>query len=151
MPRASHPSRHLVRLAAAALVLLSLLPAAAAPVAAADGLTMTAHALLQGHVRTGSWFAIAVDLENAGPTVTGELRITGGADSRTRFSTPAELATGARKQYLLYALPPSFGGNMKVQLVNGESVIAEAPVAIAAHDQTQLVVSDRGESREDRR
>jgi hypothetical protein len=113
----------------------------AGPAAAAEaGLTMDARALLQGHVRSGSWFAIAVDLANAGPTVTGELRITGGSDSRTRFSTPVELATGSRKQYLLYALPPSFGGNMKVQLVNGESVVAEAPVAVASHDQTQLVV-----------
>ena len=141
MPRASHPSRQLLRLAGAILVLLSLLPAVAGPVAAAeDGLTMTARALLQGHVRSGSWFAVAVDLANAGPTVNGELRITGGADSRTRFSTPVELATGSRKQYLLYALPPSFGGNMKVQLVDGESVLAEAPVAVASHDQQQLVV-----------
>jgi hypothetical protein len=140
VPRTSQPTRHLRRLAAIAVVVLTLLPAAAAPAAAADGLTMTARALLQGHVRAGSWFAIAVDVENAGPTVTGELRITGGADSRTRFSTPVELATGSRKQYLLYALPPAFGGNMKVQLIDGDSTIAEAPVAVASHDQSQLVV-----------
>ncbi len=138
--RPSRTTRTVLRLAASLLVLLALLPVASTPVAAADGLTMTARALLQGHVRAGSWFAIAVDVENAGPTVTGELRITGGADSRTRFGTPAELATGSRKQYLLYALPPSFGGNMKVQLVAGDKVIAEAPVAVALHDQTQLVV-----------
>ena len=29
---------------------------------------------------------------------------------------------------------------MKVQLVNGDTVVAEATVAIALHDQTQLVV-----------
>ena len=101
---------------------------------------MTAHALLQGHVRSGSWFAVAVDVENAGPTVTGELRINGGVDSRTRFGTPVELATGSRKQYVLYAQPPSFGGNMTVQLVSGTTVVAEARVAIALHDQLQLVV-----------
>src|SRR5215207_4422125 len=99
-----------------------------------------ARAMLQGHVRAGSWFAVAVDIENAGPTVTGELRIAGGTDSRTRFGTPAELATGSRKQFLLYALPPSFGGNMKVQLVSGDRTVAEANVAVALHDQTQLVV-----------
>ena len=87
------------------------------PASAADGLKMDAHALLQGHVRAGSWFGIAVDLQNDGPTVTGELRISGGADSRTRFGTPVELATGSRKQYVLYALPPTFGGNMTVELV----------------------------------
>jgi hypothetical protein len=79
------------------LVLFALVPVAATPVAAEGGLTMTARAMLQGHVRAGSWFAVAVDVENAGPTVTGELRITGGSDSRTRFGTPAELATGSRK------------------------------------------------------
>ncbi|HEY3336604.1 MAG TPA: hypothetical protein VGK16_15340 [Candidatus Limnocylindrales bacterium] len=141
MPRRpSRTTRTVLRLAAATLALLALLPVAATPVAAEGSLTMTARALLQGHVRAGSWFAVAVDVANAGPTVTGELRITGGADSRTRFGTPAELATGSRKQYLLYALPPSFGGNMKVQLIAGDRIIVEAPVAIALHDQTQLVV-----------
>ena len=75
--------------------------------AAGDKPVMAARALLQGHVRQGSWFAIAVDLENAGPAVTGELRVGGGADSKTRFGTPVELATGSRKTYLLYAQPPT--------------------------------------------
>lgn len=129
---------------AAVLLLAGLLLAGltgAGPVAAAgDGPVMAARALLQGHVRTGSWFAIAVDLENAGPTVTGELRVTGGADARTRFGTPVELATGSRKRYLLYAQPPTFGGNLKVQLVSGDRVLSEAQVAVALHDQFQLVV-----------
>jgi hypothetical protein len=122
---------------AAASVLLALLPA---PVVAAEGLTIEAHAMIQGHVRKGSWFAVAVDLSNSGPTITGELRIAGGVDSRTRFGTPVELATGSRKQYLLYALPPTFGGNMTVELVSGDRQVAKATVAIALHDQTQLVV-----------
>jgi len=67
---------------------------------------MTAHVELQGNVRVGSWFAIAVDLANAGPAVTGELRTDAGTDSLTRFAVPVELATGSRKTYVLYALPP---------------------------------------------
>jgi hypothetical protein len=122
----------------AVLAATLLLPVATA--SAADGLTMEARALLQGHVRAGSWFAIAIDLTNPGPTVTGELRIAGGVESRTRFGTPVELATGSRKQYLLYALPPLFGGNMTVELVSGDQVVAKAPVAVALHDQSQLVV-----------
>ncbi len=119
--------------------LLSLvLPAT--PAAAADGPSMQAHALLQGHARAGAWFAIAVDVANNGPTVTGELRIAGGLDSRTRFSTPVELATGSRKEYLLYALPLTFGGNMTVELVSADKVVAKALVAVALHDQSQLVV-----------
>jgi hypothetical protein len=113
---------------------------APASVAAADGLSMSARAMLQGHVRQGNWFAVAVDVENAGPTVNGEVRITGGVDSRTRFGVPVELATGSRKQLLLYAQPPTFGGTMKVQLVDGDTVLAESKVAIALHDAGQLVV-----------
>ena len=140
------PLRHTPRSArilagiAAALLTLVILPPVVPVAVAADGLTMTARALLQGHVRDGSWFAVAVDAENAGPTVTGELRIVGGVDSRTRFGTPVELATGSRKQYILYAQPPSFGGTMTVQLVSGSTIVAQAKVAIALHDKLQLVV-----------
>src|SRR4029079_8711213 len=54
--------------------------------------------------------------------------------------TPVELATGSRKEYVLYALPPTFGGNMTVELVSGSQVGAKAQVAVALHDQSQLVV-----------
>ena len=143
--RLSRQARAALAAAATAISLLGALPAS--PVAAASpdpatpsGLTMAAHVQLQGHVRTGSWFGVAVDLANSGPTVTGELRIAGGTDSRSQFSTPVELATGSRKQYVLYALPPAFGGDLTVQLVNGSTLIAKSTVAIALHDSTQLVV-----------
>jgi len=139
-----HRQRHsggvALRLSAVALAVAAMLPLSTGTVVADSGLTMEAHALLQGHARSGSWFAIAVDVSNAGPTVTGELRIAGGVDSRTRFGTPVELATGSRKEYLLYALPPTFGGNMTVELISGDTSVAKAQVAIALHDPTQLVV-----------
>ena len=140
----TRPSRlapgRIAGLLAAIAVLAAMLLVPVASASAADGLKMNARALMQGHVRAGSWFAIAVDLENAGPTVTGELRISGGVDSRTRFGTPVELATGSRKEYVLYALPPTFGGNMTVELVSGTQVVAKSQVAVALHDQSQLVV-----------
>ena len=138
----SRASRALLALAAAALLALGVpWPGGTQTASAAgDAPVMAARALLQGHVRQGAWFAIAVDLENAGPTVTGELRVSGGSDSRTRFGTPVELATGSRKTYLLYAQPPTFGGTMKVQLLSGDRVMGEAKVAIALHDPVQTVV-----------
>ncbi len=139
LPRIARPARAALALVVVGLLLLGVVSPSLVG-AAGDGPTMAARALLQGHVRQGSWFAIAVDLENAGPTVTGELRVAGGADSRTRFGTPVELATGSRKTYLLYAQPPTFGGKLKVQLVSGDQVVAEAQVATALHDQAQLVV-----------
>jgi hypothetical protein len=133
------PVRGMLALAAAALLLLGVAGPGLVQ-AAGDGPTIAARALLQGHVRQGAWFAIAVDLENAGPTITGELRVAGGSDTKSRFGTPVELATGSRKTYLLYAQPPNFGASVKVQLVDGDAVIAEATVAIALHDTSQLVV-----------
>ena len=139
LPRLARPLRALVALVAAGFLLLGF-TSSGTILAAGDVPTMAARALIQGHVRQGGWFAIAVDLENAGPVVTGELRVAGGPDSKTRFGTKVELATGSRKTYLLYAQPPSFGGNLTVQLVDGDRVIAETKVAIALHGQSQLVV-----------
>jgi hypothetical protein len=138
LPRTPRVARGLLALVASAVLLLGI-AGPGAVLAAGDGPTMTARALLQGHVRQGAWFAIAVDLENAGPTVTGELRVAGGSDTKSRFGTPVELATGSRKTYLLYAQPPNFGASVKVQLVDGDAVVAEATVAIALHDAQQLV------------
>lgn len=138
LPSIARPARVATALGAALVVLATLLAPAA--VVAADGLSMSARAMLQGHVRQGSWFAVAVEVANAGPTIDGEVRITGGVDSRTRFSVPVELATGSRKQILLYAQPPTFGGTMKVQLVDGDAILGESKVAIALHDPSQLVV-----------
>jgi hypothetical protein len=137
--RPPRPSRRV--LATVALVAAVMVLLLAPTMTLADGgPTMTARALLQGHARAGSWFAIAVDLQNSGPTVTGELRVQGGVGQQTTFTTPVELATGSRKEYLLYALPPTFGGNLSVELVDGDRVLGKAQVAIALHDQSQLVV-----------
>jgi hypothetical protein len=54
-------------------------------VAAADGPTMEARVLLQGHARVGSWLAIDVRLTNDGAPITGELRLQGGSQGGTRF------------------------------------------------------------------
>src|SRR6185312_10612810 len=86
------------------------IPVAAAPVAPA----MEAKVLLDGHTRIGSWMAIQVHLKNDGPAVTGELRLSGGAQGRTRFGTPVDLPPGSDKIYLLYAQPPAFGRDIEV-------------------------------------
>jgi hypothetical protein len=118
--------------------LISLLPLAA-PVAA-DGLTMTARVLLQGHARIGSWMAISVQLENSGPAVTGELRMDAGSASATRFSMPVDLPTNARQTYVLHAQPPVFGRSVEVDLVANGSTIAKQTVSYLVHDAGQLVV-----------
>jgi len=102
---------------------------------------MEARVLLGGHARVGSWVAIAVHLKNDGPAIDGELRITGGTQSQTRFSVPADLPTQADKTFLLYAQPPAFGKDLQVQLVEGDTTVASVKAAYASDDGTQLVVA----------
>ena len=104
------------------------------------GMTMEARVLVQGHARTGSWMAIRVDLANDGPAFTGELRLVGGTQGRTRFAVPVDLPTTSRKAYTLHAQSPAFGGTLEVALVADEAVVAKRTAAFALHDPGQLVV-----------
>ncbi|MEO8228581.1 MAG: hypothetical protein ABI628_02335 [Chloroflexota bacterium] len=125
---------------------LSLAPLAG-PVNAADPLTMDAHALIGGHVRVGSWMAIEIDVENGGPPITGELRMAGGSQGRTRFGVAIDLPTGSRQAHVLYVQPPAFGDKLDIALVgsDGRTVLSKK-VPFVLHDATQLlvgVVADR--------
>jgi hypothetical protein len=133
------------RAAAATLVgllLLALAGPAAVPTLAASGdaPVMDAAVLLQGHARVGAWMAIRVQVRNDGPSVVGELRLSGGAQGRTRFGTVVDLPTDSNKSFLLYAQPPAFGGTLDVSLVAGGRTISTREVAFTVHDSTQLVV-----------
>jgi hypothetical protein len=135
--------RALILFASLVLALLAAVPAA--PVAAAEGLTMEAHAMLQGHARAGTWMAIRVSLANDGPAIVGELRIAGGGSGRTQFGTEVDLPTGSRKDFTLYAQPPSFGSNLDVTLVSGTATLDTVDVKFALHEPTQLVIGIVGE------
>ena len=104
------------------------------------GLTFTAKALLDGHTRIGSWMAIDVRLKNDGPPVSGELRLTGGAQGKTRFGTTIDAPTQSDKHYTMYIQPPGFGRELEMALVSDASTIATATVTYSIHDPTQLVV-----------
>ena len=104
------------------------------------GMTMDARVLVQGHARTGSWMAIRVDLANDGPAFTGELRLLGGTQGRTRFAVPVDLPTTSRKAYVLHAQSPAFGATLEVALVADEKIVTKRTAAFALHDPGQLVV-----------
>jgi hypothetical protein len=133
------------------LAILALaLPGGTAPVAARmtalaavpppAGLTFEATALLDGHTRVGSWMAIGVHLKNDGPPIAGELRMTGGAQGKTRFGTLVDIPTQSDKTYWLYAQPPGFGREIEISLVTGASTIATTTAKFQTHDPTQLIV-----------
>jgi hypothetical protein len=137
----------LVRFGAVAMLLGTLVatPATArtafpATVAPPAGLTMTATVLLQGHARIGAWMAIDVRLKNDGPPLSGELRLTGGTQGRTRFGTQVEAPTQSDQTHRLYVQPPGFGREIEVSLVNGATTIATTKATYQIHDGTQMIV-----------
>jgi hypothetical protein len=132
------PSRVPVAIMVLAILLIALTTVPA--VMAADGLTMEANVLLDGHARVGRWMAIDVHLANAGPAVTGELRLAGGAQGKTRFSTPVDLPTQSDKVYRMYVQPPAFGRKVDITLVDGATTVATTSATFTIHDPTQLIV-----------
>jgi hypothetical protein len=133
-------TRTLVMLALLGTLAATMSFGAPAAVAISEGLQMDARVLLEGNARVGSWMAIEVQVRNDGPAISGELRLAGGAQGRTRFGVQVELPTQSNQTHLLYAQPPSFGSTLEVQLVSGSNVVATRPVAFTIHQPTRLVV-----------
>ncbi|HVM30688.1 MAG TPA: hypothetical protein VM305_07985 [Candidatus Limnocylindrales bacterium] len=119
-------------LAALALCLGTLAGAGAAT--ASDQLQMEASAFLGGHVRTGAWAAVRVDISNDGPDFSGELRIRSNQQGRSVYAVEAELPSGARKQFVLHAQPPIFASKLVVELVDGDTAVSTRDVAIRSRD-----------------
>lgn len=105
-----------------------------------EGLTIEARALLGGHARAGGWLAVAVDLANAGPPISGELRITAGPSGRVTFARAVDLPTDSRKREVLYVQAPSFGQRLQLTFVRGNEPVARTPIEVAVHDTSQLLV-----------
>ena len=121
-------------------MLAGLVTTPALAVEAPAGLTMEANVLIDGHARVGSWMAIDIHVANAGPAISGELRLAGGAQGRTRFGTRVDLPTQSDKTYRLYAQPPAFGRELEISLVDGDTTVATTKATFTVHDATQLVV-----------
>ncbi len=130
----------LLRASLAVVLLAGLVVAPVAAVEAPAGLTMEASVLMDGHARVGSWMAIDIRVANAGPAISGELRLAGGAQGRTRFGTRVDLPTQSDKVYRLYAQPPAFGREIEISLFDGSAVVATTKAAFTVHEPTQLVV-----------
>lgn len=110
------------------------------PAAAASGPKMEARALLEGHTRPGGWMAIAVDLRNEGPPISGELRLLDAEPTQTRYAVAVDLPTTSAKSYVLYARPPVFGADLEVGLVADRQVVARAPIRYQLHDPSRPLV-----------
>jgi len=134
-------ARQLAFILAAALAIAAiLLPGAS--VARAAGLTMTSKVLLDGHARLGSWAAIVVDLVNDGPAVSGELRLTGGSQGRTRYAVSVDLPTGSHIQKTLWAQPSVFRSTFDIALVAADGTqVAGNSLRVVNHDAFSPLVA----------
>lgn len=102
-------------------------------------ITLSAQPMLGGSFRPNSWAPIRVLVENSGPTVDGELRLSSTQSSST-FSLPVQLPPGARQEHILYARIGPLGNRITVTLGSGEVVAARQTVAIQVRDQNDLRV-----------
>lgn len=151
----SHADRVRGRATALLACLLWLLVAAAPTVAQeptaepagpASPVRLTAEPLMGGQVRPGSWMGVRVHLENDGPAVRGEVRLTPGTQTGTRYSLAVELPTGARQDHLLYAQPTWSGGRLVASLVVDDETILEQRLALTTIDPyttTVFIVAER--------
>ncbi len=113
---------------------------AASPAPNAE-LRIDARALLRGHVRPGAWTAVDVLVSNDGPHATGELRIRGTQQTQSQYGVEADLPSGARQRFTLYAQTALFGSRINIDLVSGEVVVATQQVRISSHDADSPIVA----------
>lgn len=114
----------------ARLLLLLLLPVGQAtlPSAQNNGLTLTAQAGFDGLTKTSAAVPVIVTARNDGPPVEGELRVLvsgSAAPGELVYSAPLSLPTGADKRVPLVVYVPPFAGQLAVQLLSDDAVIAE--------------------------
>ena len=112
-----HRPGRLARLAAAASLAAMMLPAMAAPVGAADAITLEARALVGGRFEANGWIGIAATLSNGGSPVTGYLAADGIDGTVRRF---VELPAGAHKLVTIYVRPAPFVRTIALRFESAE-------------------------------
>ena len=96
------------------------------PAAQDDGLSLSARAGFDGLFKETAAVPVIVSARNDGPPIEGEIRVT--VDDSTGgevvYSAPISLPTGSDKRVALYVHVLPFAGDLTVQLVSGQTVVA---------------------------
>jgi hypothetical protein len=108
--------------------------------ASESGITLTAEPMLGGAFRSGTWAAIRVVIDNQGPAVDGELRLTSSLDNSSTFGRAVQLPTGARQEHVLYDLMGVLNGRFTLSLVSGSATLASVNIAIQPVGAAQINV-----------
>lgn len=109
------------------LVLFWLAAALLLPPARTDGLTLRARAGYDRLYKDGTAVPLVVNARNDGAPIEGEIRVIGDdlGGGPLIYTAPISLPTQSDKRVTLIVHPRSFGGSFTVQLVSGETVVAE--------------------------
>jgi len=96
------------------------------PTAQDDGLTLSARAGFDGLFKESAAVPVVVNARNDGPPIEGEIRVTvdDGSGGSIVYSAPISLPTGSDKRVALYVSVLPFTGDLTVQLVSDETVVA---------------------------
>lgn len=134
-----------------ALTLLLLLPGAGAGAQDDDetvnGISLTVQAGFATYFRDSEWLPVTVQLRNDGDALSGRLviRPETSAGVLNTTSTPVSLAAGARQIVTLYISARASTGQVRVELLQDDRVIAQqsAPLrAISTFDPLYLVITE---------
>ncbi|HZG65225.1 MAG TPA: hypothetical protein VEZ12_00680, partial [Herpetosiphonaceae bacterium] len=123
------------------LCLFLLLCLLAVPRAAAQSepISLAVEAGFGGTVKAGAWVPVVITAANTGADVRGRLEwrwVTGG----TRFAQSIDLPRGANKRLVLPVLIESFTDDVRLELIDGDRVLASTRVRYNQLDQSHLVV-----------
>jgi hypothetical protein len=102
--------------------------------------SLVAEPLLGGNFRPGTWAAFRVLLENHGPVVDGELRLSSALAGGSKFARAIQLPPGARQEHIVYGRMGALSGRFTIELVSGATSVARQDVATSAASTTALGV-----------
>jgi hypothetical protein len=88
--------------------------------------------MLGGRFKPGSWAAFRVLLENNGPTVDAELRLTNSTSGSSKFGRVLQLPSGARQEHVLYGQMGPLSGRFTISLVSADATLASVKVQVQA-------------------
>jgi hypothetical protein len=110
---------------------------------------MQAHPAFEGNFKYGEWLPIWVELENNGPDVNAELRVSiPGGEGTLTYITPVELPMVSRKRVPVYVLPNNYSRQIEVLLVSNEELLNVQRIEVQPHTNLTylvgLITSQRG-------
>lgn len=109
------------------------------PTEQAEGLTVTASVAGGGIYRVGKWLPVRVTVQNDGPDMQGEVRVSAGRGGAS-YAATLDLPRGSRKSATIYALMASFSRRLTVRVVRGGAQVAQQQLVVEPHPAADRLV-----------